>query len=267
MRPGIFTISSLLMAFAAVYPASSQRSFGSNYGVSVDAGLSGIGATGSVVLHKNFNARAGFGIMPFAYRYTMDELSVDLSEYNPSLGELTVSQDVNLKAKLNVPAGHVLVDYNPFKDGLGAFHVTAGLYFGGSRLVHVKGSLSDLEGLRQKVNEVAPGYGDFDISAVKIEVGDAKVGFNPDGSVNAYAEVNAVRPYLGVGWGNAIPRNRVGFRFDIGAMYHGKPEVTSPNLDGRFEDIDESGDFNKILGKVRFWPQLSFQLTFRLLPD
>lgn len=264
MRLKIFTLS-LFMLFAAVRVSAQERSFLSNYGVSINAGLTGVGATGSVALGKKFTARAGFGVVPYTYKYTMDEISVDLSEYG--LGEYDVDQDVDLKAKLKVPAGHFLVDYNPFKNGFGAFHLTAGLYMGGNKLIHVKGS-SDINGLIQRIEgELGFPIPDFDPSNIQVEVGDAKVGFNRDGSVNAYMKVNSIRPYFGIGWGNAIPKKRVGFRFDLGAMYHGKPEITSPNLEGSFDDIDDAEKINKILGKVKFWPQLSFQLTFRLLKD
>lgn len=256
------------MVFAIVsYSHAQERSFLSNVGVSVNAGLTGFGATVSTPLGKKFTARAGFGVLPFNYKYTMDELTVDLSSYNPDLGEYTVKQDVKLKAKVKVPAAHFLVDYNPFKDGLGAFHITAGLFAGGSSLFHVSGR-TDLDAVRSELDRYEPGLGDMlNPADLNIEIGDVTVRLNENGSADAYVKVNSVRPYLGVGWGNAIPKRRVGFRFDIGAMYHGKPEVTSPNADGDIMKTDEAKDFNKILSKVQFWPQLSFQLTFRLLKD
>lgn len=268
MGSKFFTLS-VLMAFAlSVQVHAQERSLLSNVGVSLNAGLTGIGATVSTPLGKKFTARAGFGFVPYTYNYTMDELNVDLSPYHPSLGQYTVRQDIKLKAKLKVPEAHFLVDYNPFKGGMGAFHITAGLFAGGSKLFHVNGHLSDINGIRQMINNEYPGLGDqLDLSDIKVEVGDVEVALNDNGTADAYMKVNPVRPYLGIGWGNAIPKRRVGFRFDIGAMYHGKPEITSPNADGDLMKVDGAEDFNKIISKVQFWPQLSFQLTFRLLKD
>jgi hypothetical protein len=116
------------------------------------------------------------------------------------------------------------------------------------------------------IGDMVSGDLDIDINDFELEVGDANVHLD-NGKADAYLEVNALRPYFGIGWGNAIPRGRVGFRFDIGAMYHGKPKVTSPNYDGDLNKVEGAEDFNKILSKVQFWPQMSFQLTFRLLKD
>lgn len=269
MRFKIFTLSFFMFLVFVAQSVAQERSFLSNVGVSVNAGLTGIGATASVPLGKKFTARAGFGVVPYTYKYTMDELTVDLSAIDPELGEQTFDYDIDLKAKLKVPEAHVLVDYNPFKGGLGAFHITVGIFTGGNKLFHVKGNI-DVDGIRSAINDAFPGenYGDMlNPSDFSLEVGDVRVKLNDNGSANAYMKVNSVRPYFGIGWGNAIPKRRVGFRFDIGAMYHGKPEITSPNVEGDLMKVGGAEDFNKIISKVQFWPQLSFQLTFRLLKD
>lgn len=49
-------------------------------------------------------------------------------------------------------------------------------------------------------------------------------------------------------------------------MYIGKPEVDSPNIDGTLNSSDLDG-FNKTLSKCRFYPQMSFKLTYRLFKD
>lgn len=271
MRTKNFTLSLFCATLFVSALQAQERSFLSNVGVSVNAGLTGIGASVSTPLGKHFTARAGFGTIPYTYKYTMDELTVDLSSYGvPSnYEEVTVNHDIDLKAKLKVPATHFLVDYNPFRGGLGAFHVTVGIFAGGSNLFHINGRVGDIGSIRQEIDQATvPGAGDrFDFSDLKIEIGDVNVSLNDNGSADAYMKVNAVRPYFGIGWGNAIPRNRVGFRFDIGAMYHGKPEITSPNAEGDLMKVEGAEDFNKILSKVQFWPQLSFQVTFRLLKD
>ena len=101
---------------------------------------------------------------------------------------------------------------------------------------------------------------------VIVDVADASIAPNADGSVNAYLKVNSIRPYFGLGVGRAVPKHRVGFRFELGAMYIGKPDVDSPNIDGTLNSEDLDG-FNKTLSKCRFYPQLSFKLTYRLFKD
>ena len=253
MKTWIFTSVLSLLAVFAVLPASAQRAPFSNYGVSVNAGTLGLGATGSVVVHKYLNLRAGFAVLPYEYKYTYEH--GDMVATN-SDGEAELPP-IELKAAIKVPAGHLLLDYNPFKQGMGAFHLTAGIYFGGNKLVDVSGQIDYDELVRRDIN----------LDDVTMEIGDAVIKPSPDWKVNAYAKVNGIRPYFGIGWGNAIPKGRVGFRFDLGAVYQGKPKIQSPQMTG---DPVSSGDldtFNKILNKAQFYPQISFALTVRILKD
>lgn len=151
----------------------------------------------------------------------------------------------------------MLVDYNPFKDGFGAFHITAGFYAASGKIVEVTGQVD-----RQWMQQY-----DIDPETLSVEIGDSRVFANRDGSITAYAKASGFKPYLGIGWGNAIPKGRVGFRFDIGAMFQGKPEIGSPNVQGDLLQGEEMDDVNRIMSKVKVWPQISFQLTYRILKD
>ncbi|MDR2885809.1 MAG: hypothetical protein LBU95_03390 [Rikenellaceae bacterium] len=278
-----------LALFAAGVASAQERSLFSNVGVSLNAGTTGVGATLSTPLGKHFNLRAGFGVLPYTYKYTTEDLEIDLSSQLRDAGapadaqfNVNLTHSADLKARLKVPAMHVMVDYNPFKGGLGAFHLTAGLFMGGNNLAHVNGDAhfaqlqQKIDGMlgdiRDQVDAKYPGYGshitNITVSDVNLAIADEGVRLNPDGTADAYLKVNSIRPYFGLGWGNAIPKRRVGFRFDIGALYQGKPKIASPNymgdLNAQFKDED---DLNKIMDNAKFWPQISFQLTFRLLKD
>ena len=63
-----------------------------------------------------------------------------------------------------------------------------------------------------------------DITKIPVEIGDVKVLTNPDGSVSADLKVRSVKPYVGLGFGRPIPRRRVGFRFELGALFMAVPK-------------------------------------------
>jgi hypothetical protein len=248
-----------LIALAATTQAQNselpeRRAF-SNMGLSIDGGLTGTGLTFSTPIGRNFTARAGFGFFPYTFRYDYTDMPM-VSDRDDNPVQLP---PVAIKAKLNVPATHLLVDYTPFKKGWGGFHLTAGLYMGGSRLLHANGSI-DLDELdRLNIDYMS------EKEDIYLDIGDARVRPADDGTLDVYAEVNPIRPYFGIGWGNAIPRNRVGFRFDIGALYQGKPGLTSPTMVGEIGDSGENADLaNMILDYAKFWPQIQFAITVRL---
>lgn len=263
------------------------RSIFSNFGASLDAGLTGFGISAATPLGKYFNLRAGVNFMPLPVKYSTSEGdSFDvgglLQDQGVDMSQVTVNTyidyEIDATVKLNnAPSGHVMVDYSPTKRGYGAFHITAGLYFGGRDIIHLHGDSNPgliQQNIDSKLDEIytqfpeLTGMLDVDITDLTLStLGDAGIHLNADGTADAYARVNKVRPYFGIGWGNAIPRGRVGFRFDIGAVYQGRPDIVSPNTDMNIVNEINDKDLNKILGYARFFPQLSVSLTFRILND
>lgn len=104
-----------------------------------------------------------------------------------------------------------------------------------------------------------------DLSDIPVEIGDVEAKMNQDGSVSADLKVRSVKPYVGIGFGRAIPRRRVGFRFELGALFHGKPEIVSNNISDT--NSEELSDVNKFLKDFKVYPQINFQVTVRLLKD
>jgi hypothetical protein len=288
MKKLLLSLASLLLAagVSAQEPAPKPqpRSFLSTVGLSINAGTTGVGATLSTPLGKYFTARAGYGFFPYTFKYTKkDWLTLDVPKLLADQGYDDVNvepieQALDIKANLNVPEFHFLIDFSPTKQGFGAFHFTVGVYTGNENLISVNGGSNldrlqqSIDGVRREVNAQRPGAGDiFDVNVrdFAIDLGENGLYINQDGTVDAYARVTQrIRPYFGIGWGNAIPKGRVGFRFDIGAMYHGKPQIISPNIDASLQNqLDNDRDLNEILGYAQFYPQISLQLTFRLLKD
>ena len=164
-----------------------------------------------------------------------------------------------MKPKFKFPTGQLLFDFIPFRHGKSAFFITAGMFFGSNSLADVSGQLDALSIAELERYHITP-------DQVTVKIGDSPVTFNDDWSASASAHVWKVRPYVGFGFGRPIPVHRVGFRFEMGAAFHGKPEIVSPNL--TWSDNDENlSNANKIISKIRVLPQIQFTLTIRLLKD
>jgi len=50
-------------------------------------------------------------------------------------------------------------------------------------------------------------------------------------------------------------------------LFHGKPSIQSPNLQGKIADDDDIDSFNKLIGKVSVWPQMTFQVTYKIFKE
>ncbi len=260
------TLAFMMASTFAIAQQNTKRPYRtafSNIGLGLEAGTTGVGLSVATPLSNTFSLRAGFALTPLTVNYTYDDFDpVKVYGYTVEV------PDLDLKGKVKMSSGHLLVDYNP---GASVFFITAGIYIGGDRLVNVHGQF-DMAELKQSVREAGvpdpliEAYTAQYIKELRVDFADASIAPNQDGSVEAYLKVNSFRPYFGLGVGRAIPKNRVGFRFELGAAYIGKPDVQSPNIEGTLSG-DEIDGFNKILSKCRFYPQCSLKLTYRLFKD
>ena len=113
--------------------------------------------------------------------------------------------DVNYDAKLKLATFEALVDYFPMQ---GAFRLTAGLVHNGNKL----------EG-----NGRPAGNGTYIVN------GNTYDG-STFGSLNATLEFRKVAPYLGIGFGNAVAKDKGwGFSSDFGVLFQGTPKTSVTN--------------------------------------
>ena len=110
----------------------------------------------------------------------------------------------------------------------------------------------------------------------------AKIGkyfFTPDpadkGNVEANIKVKGFRPYVGLGFGRAVPKKRIGCQFDLGVQFWGKPEIYIPTYNKtagtyQYEKIDgdkagdDAGKVLKTISKISVYPVLNFRLVGRI---
>ena len=139
----------------------------------------------------------------------------------------------------------------------GSFFVTAGFSVGGDKLVQVTGH-SDY--IQNNLN-LAKNYG--------IQIGDYNIPFDENGDVNGGLKVNNFRPYLGLGFGRLIPKNRIGFRFEMGVQFHGKPKVYADGVDtdDLLNQLDDevSDDITNIMNDFKVWPVVKLSFRGRIL--
>ena len=101
------------------------------------------------------------------------------------------------------------------------------------------------------------------------------------GMIDLRLRTNSVKPYLGVGFGRAIPKKRLNVAFDLGVQFHGTPQVQGlaaangqtqwtdlgvENFDSDYfgqNFVNDLDDALKIVHKVKVWPVLNIRLTGR----
>lgn len=238
----------------------------------VSVGTDGIGFQVAAPLTYHFAVRAGFSFMPsFKYSTSLNLGSDDIGAFK--------TDKVELEGKLKMSNFSILFDYYPFSSS--SFRVTAGAYIGNSDLVTVKNT-------NDFINPDYAGKAGINLSRSGSSVQEKYVLItDKQGNVKADLKVNSFKPYLGIGFGRAVPRKRIGCQFDLGVQFWGGPELhtnlmyydqTVGDFVTRYEKIqkgritrshDDSDykdlrDAIKTIEAVHVYPVITFRLNGRI---
>lgn len=235
--------------------ASSRKAF-TNVGLSINGTLmAGVGFSLSTPLARHFVLRAGYQFSPYNISYTYDGF-----EPMSFLGVNFQPSDIDFVGDVNMGAAHMMFDWVPFKRGTGSFFLTAGVYWGAAPMLDVQGQFDMSSPDMQFLQKLGL------LGELEFKVDEMLFTPNNDGSMSAKLHVAALRPYVGLGWGRAIPKRRFGFRFEMGAIFCGHLKIESANLSENLADGPKNGVFSKIQD-INVFPQISLQLTYKLFKD
>lgn len=256
----------MLSVMALTFTASSEAQgvFGENlfnhYAVGLTCGTTGYGLDVATTIGDIFQLRAGFTTIPkIKIKTSLDVSSVgDYSKYADYASGIPESVDV--EGKLNMTNFKLLLDIFPFKKS--NFHITAGAYIGPDKLVQV---YNKQEGILMPVtvyNKTVTSE-----NQLGLMLDDYLLKPNESGNVEANIKVQGFKPYLGFGFGRAVPRkNRVGFMFEMGCQFWGTPKVYNNGDHLTSDDFgDDAGGAIKIFSKIIAYPVISFRLCGRIL--
>lgn len=258
---------------------SYHRGIFNHVGLNVGAGTEGISVGLAAPVTNFLEVEAGVNIMPSFSSLlegdveTRGHVSMNVGGYQFSddyTGNVTINGDLS-RTTFNLKA-HVY----PF-GGSSKFFVTAGLSMGGATLAEISGHSEDLMNyINDFPNKIPAEYRDQIPSdyrsqireQIAAKVADYDVSF--DENYNAYGEirVNSVRPYLGLGFGRLVPKNRIGVRFEAGCQFMGSMKVYQ---DGKEVDInkalDDAGaddDISKFINDFKVYPVVKFTICGRI---
>jgi hypothetical protein len=122
---------------------------------------------------------------------------IGLNGYNYSTTKAESGVDYDFKLKLGSVS--LLADWYPFQ---GTFRTSAGLFYNNN-----KASLN-----------AKPSSGTYTINNVSYTAAEV-------GSLNGEMTFNKAAPYIGIGWGNPVAKEKTwGFVADIGVLFQGSPK-------------------------------------------
>lgn len=243
---------SILLGLFIFSMHAQERAF-TQWAAGVNGGLYGVGLQGATNISSHFKLRAGFDYLGYS-RQDVASFEAEIEGYEENGGNPTVEAEIT-EASITFPNFKVLIDYFPMRNGI--FSLTTGFY-GGSNKVRADGLIRDYEEISQQMGEEP-----------SLTYEDIVFKPNSDGSFDALLTMgNSLKPYFGLGLGRTIPKNRVGVRFELGAVYQGKYRLESDNLNdaGRnwVDNMAEELDLPVSQETLNWWPMLNLSITCRI---
>ena len=278
----------------------------------ITAGTTGVGIELATPINNMFRVRAGFSVVPqfdakmnFGIQgrrkdengnWVTTKFESMANKFQDFTG-LEINDNVDMLGTPNFYNGNILVDFFPIKNN--AFHITAGIYIGSSKVASACNTIEDMASLLgvtmynnmyEKVEAGEPLYGDdiyltpeleekfLNNGRLGIHIGD-KVGsgdpymMEPDKNSTARANifVNSFKPYLGVGYGGRISKNNNNIRIavDGGLMFWGgTPEIITHDGTNLAKDVEniggKVGDYVSFVKTLKVYPVLNLKISFRL---
>lgn len=184
------------------------------------------------------------------------EVATNISKNNRFFGRLGTSYlqyqnlfkvDLNSKSTINVEPDlkfnqiFLAADYYPFKKS--SFH----LFLGTSYIYNFNVS-------------------SFIDTDTGINIEGVEVNAEDFGEINLRIDWNKIVPFVGLGIGRVVPRRRVGFNFELGCYYMGKPKIVS-NYFGVLDTTNADELIPIIERNIKdysFLPFINFKLKFRI---
>lgn len=241
-----------------------KRGIFNHVGLNVGAGTEGISVGVAAPVTNFLEVEAGVNIMP-SFKLSGD-LDVDINMPQESDIQYPTSGTIHAEGSFDRTTFNVKANLYPFGGG-SKFFIAAGLSIGGEKIAEVTGSSDELRQFSEN-NLHTPELKDQFRKAISANLGGYNLKLDENYNLQGDIRCKNVRPYLGLGFGRLVPKNRIGCRFELGCQFMGKLKVyqngNEIDINKALEDAGED-DLSKFVKDLKVYPVLKFSLTGRIL--
>ena len=245
-----------------------KRGFLNHVGINVGAGTEGISVGLAAPVTGFFELEAGVNVMP-SFKLSGD-LDVDVNTSSlPQVPNVQFPKEATIHAEGSFDRTTFNVKANLYPFGGGTkFFIAAGLSIGGEKIAEVSGSCDELSDFSNKYLKNNPDLEKQFRQTLSANLGGYNLELDENYNLQGDIRCKNVRPYLGLGFGRLVPKNRIGCRLELGCQFMGKLKVyqngNEIDINKALEDAGED-DLSKFVKDLKVYPVLKFSLTGRIL--
>ena len=243
-----------------------KRGFLNHVGINVGAGTEGISVGLAAPVTSFFELEAGVNVMP-SFKLSGDlDVEVNTSSL-PQVPNVQYPHEATIHAEGSFDRTTFNVKANLYPFGGGTkFFIAAGLSIGGEKIAEVNGSCDQLREFSQSLPSQE--LKDQFRQAVSANLAGYNLQFDENYNVQGDIRCKKVRPYLGLGFGRLVPKNRLGMRLELGCQFMDKLKVyqndTEIDINKALEDAGDD-DLSKFVKDLKIYPVVKFSFTGRIL--
>ena len=208
----------LILIGAALLLAVPAMNAQTKFGVGVNLGVEGGGIQFAAGITPTIQARAGYSYMPYSMLVGEQDVNFQAWDVHPAGSTTIKEQKIQGSASL-------LVDFYLAPES--RFHFTVGTMIGGGKMFQVTNTKAMPDTYHSNGMKYYP-EGNKSASPTLLKA-------DASGIYTAELRRNAVRPYVGIGFGNPLAKG-VNFTMDLGVEYTGGIGFyTDPNSNGNMD--------------------------------
>lgn len=214
-----------------------KRGFFNHVGLNVGAGTEGISVGLAAPVTNFLEVEAGVNIMPsFKLSGDLDvDVNTDDLPHVPNV-QYPSSATIHAEGSFDRTTFNVKANLYPFGGG-SKFFIAAGLSIGGEKIAEVTGSCDELRDFSNRYLKDNPNLESQFRKALSANLGGYNLELDENYNLQGDIRCKNVRPYLGLGFGRLVPKNRIGMRLELGCQFMGKLKVYQ---NGNEIDIDKA---------------------------
>lgn len=245
-----------------------KRGFLNHVGINVGAGTEGISVGLAAPVTGFFELEAGVNVMP-SFKLSGDlDVDVNTSSLTQIPGvSYPTSATIHAEGAFDRTTFNVKANLYPFGGG-SKFFIAAGLSIGGEKIAEVTGSCDELRDFSKTYLKNNPNLESQFRKALSANLGGYNLELDENYNVQGDIRCKKVRPYLGLGFGRLVPKNRLGMRLELGCQFMDKLKVYQNDkeidINKVLEDAGED-DLSKFVKDLKIYPVVKFSFTGRIL--
>ena len=238
--------------------------------VGLSSGLTGAGIDVVMSVHKLVTLRTGIsgwdiGDIKFDAINTASEITEMQMVEAEAVKRSQMVDKVELAVKPNFWNFFLLGEVHPFNNQ--PFYFSAGLFVGSRNFIHFRNTNEGGLDYLYYANQLVEDYNRVfrtNYPPIGLKFGDYVFTADERGNIDVRMKTNAVKPYLGIGFGQHLAKtHRVSLAVDGGLLFWGTPKFVLNN-ETEIKSSGKNSDLSGTLSWLKAWPNLQIRVAYKI---